>query len=83
MNVTVYTMHTHTIPMCNDNHVYIIHLCTQGSFTFVLIPVGKAPLQEVTKSKKGGLNNDELQKYSKSYYASNQDSQVQKEVLNH
>ena len=54
----------------------------QGDFTFVLIPANKKdPLQEVTKSKAGGLNDDELQKYAKEYFASSLDSQLGAEVL--
>ena len=39
-----------------------------------MIPVGKAPYEEVTKSKRGGLERDELQKYAALYYDSNEDS---------
>ena len=48
----------------------------------MLIPANnKDPLQEVTKSKAGGLNDDELQKYAKEYFASSLDSQLGAEVL--
>ena len=46
-----------------------------------MIPVGKAPYEELTKPKAGGLYNDELKKYARSYYASSEDALVQKEVL--
>ena len=49
--------------------------CTQDPFTFVMIPTGNDELQEVTKSKAGSPDDDELQKYAKVYYASSGDSQ--------
>ena len=48
----------------------------------MLIPANKKdPLQEVTKSKAGGLNDDELQKYASIYFASSDDGLVHAEVL--
>ena len=54
---------------------------TQNSFTFVLIPTSNDTLQEVTKSKAGGLNNDELQKYAKAYFGYHNDSHVHADGL--
>ena len=48
----------------------------------MLIPTDKKdPLQEVTKSKAGGLDDDELQKYAKQYFASSEDSQISADVF--
>ena len=46
-------------------------------FTFVLVPTGNDTLQEVTKSKAGGLDNDELQKYAKAYFGFGDDGRIE------
>ena len=51
------------------------------NFTFVLIPTGEGSLQELKKSKAGGLEKDELQIQAKKYFASSDDSKVHADVL--
>ena len=51
------------------------------NFTFVLIPTGKDALQELTRSKAGGLEKDELQIHAKKYFASSDDGKVHANVL--
>ena len=42
-------------------------------FTFVLIPAGDDPLQEVRKPKTTGPENDEVKKYAKAYFGYSHD----------
>ena len=50
------------------------------NFTFVLIPTGNGECKEITRSKAGGLENDELQVHAKKYFASADDGKVHAEV---
>ena len=46
---------------------------TKGSFTFVLIPTGNDPFEEVTKPK-AGINHDALLKYARTYFGLSDDT---------
>ena len=52
-------------------------------FTFVLIPAGDDPLQEVQKPKTAERENDEVKKYAKAYFGYSQDKRLERTELDY
>ena len=55
----------------------------KDTFTFVLIPAGDGPLQELKKSKTKRLEDDELKKYAKAHFGYSQDRQLERTELDY